>query len=596
MSRSRKIALIIISILGFFLVVIALCVGAIFYVIRKSEPNIRNNSVLVLNVSGDLPDYVPDDFTRRLFGQDDQSLTSLLTQLRKAKVDNRISGVLLNIEMSGAGWAKADEILDEIADFRASGKPIFAYMEYGSNKEYYIATACDRVYVSPPGDLYINGLAAEVMFFRGSLDKLGIYPEVLQIGKYKNAPDQFTRKEMSDAHKEVMDALLDDIFGRLVDAIAKARRKTPDEVKAIIDHAPLHSSEAVAAGMIDGALYRDEVDKELKKRLGYKENDQLKLVKASDYKKISQDSLGLNTGEKIAVIYASGAIGSGQSSDSPTGGQSVGSDTMVKAIEDAANEKSIKAIVLRVDSPGGSSYASDIIWHAIEVAKQKKPVVVSMSDLAASGGYYISCNANRIIAEPTTLTGSIGIFAGKPVMKDFYNWLGISNQYVMRGNLAGLFRETEKFTPEERAKFEDQIKNTYYNDFVPKVARGRGKDPEYIDSIGQGHVWTGLRAKGNGLVDEYGGLDKAIEVAKELAHIPQGQGVRRVILPYPRNLFQRLFGGSSDDGDETQMKQREAVYATLPENVRRSLKYAQLLDRMQRGEVMAMAPFEITIK
>src|SRR4051812_23767526 len=275
MNRSRKIALVIISILGFFLVVIALCVGAIFYVIRKSEPKIRNNSVLVLNVSGELPDYVPDDFTRRLFGQDDQSLTSLLTQLRKAKVDNRISGVLLHIEMSGAGWAKADEIRDEIADFRASGKPIFAYMEYGSNKEYYIATACDRIYVSPPGDLYINGLAAEVMFFRGSLDKLGIYPEVLQIGKYKNAPDQFTRKEMSDAHKEVMNALLDDIFGRLVDAIAKARRKTPDEVKAIIDHAPLHSSEAVAAGMIDGALYRDEVDKELKKRLGYKENDQL---------------------------------------------------------------------------------------------------------------------------------------------------------------------------------------------------------------------------------------------------------------------------------------------------------------------------------
>jgi protease-4 len=435
------------------------------------------------------------------------------------------------------------------------------------------------------------------MFFRGSLDKLGVYPEVFQIGKYKNAPDQFTRKEMSDAHKEVLNSMLDNLFGRLVETTAKARHKTPDEVKAIIDTAPLHSNEAVNNGMIDGAKYRDEVENELKKRLGMKETDELIVAKSSEYRKVQADSLGLNTGDRIAIIYASGAIGSGPSSNSPTGGQSVGSDTVVKALNDARDDKTIKAIILRVDSPGGSSYASDVVWHAVELAKLKKPVVVSMSDMAASGGYYISCNANKIIAEPSTLTGSIGIFAGKPVMKDLYNWLGITNQYVMRGKMAGLFRETEKFSPEEAAKFEGQIKNTYYNEFVPKVAKGRGKDPEYIDSIGQGHVWMGDQAKANGLVDELGGLEKAIEVAKQLAKIPAEQSVKRVVLPYPRSFLENLFGyGNEETEAESRMAQQRAALSILPEDVRHSLQYAELMDRMRRGEIMAMVPFELRIR
>jgi protease-4 len=599
MTRARKIALTILAVLAVVAIAVAVGIGLLFYSFKHREPTIPDNSVLALKIEGDLPDYVPDDITRRLLGQDDQSLTSLLAQIKKAKADKRISGILLEIDPAGAGWGKTDEIREAIADFRTSGKPIYAYMEYGANKEYYLATACDKIFVAPPGDLYVNGLAAEVMFFRGSLDKLGIYPDVMQIGKYKNAPDQFTRKEMSDSHREVMNSILDDLFNRIVEAAAKARKKTPDEVRAIIDNAPLHAGDAANAGMIDGAMYRDEVEKELKKRLGYKDSDDLHIVRGSDYKRVSQESLGLNKGERIAVIYASGGIGSGRSSNSPTGEQTVGSDTVSKAISDAAENKNIKAIVLRVDSPGGSSYASDIIWHAVEVAKQRKPVVVSMADLGASGGYYISCNANKIVAEPSTITGSIGIFAGKPVLKDFYNWLGISNEYVMRGKLAGIFRETEKFSPEERARFEAQIKNTYYNDFVPKVAKGRGKDPEYIDSIGQGRVWMGSQAKANGLVDEFGGLDRAVEVAKQLANIPADKSVQRVILPYPRSIFDNLFGTSSDRDTESDTKaaqQRAAVVAALPDNMRRALQYAELMDRMQRGEVMAIAPFELRIK
>jgi protease IV len=595
MTRSRKVALIILGILGALVVVVGLCIGLIAYAIKHNEPDIKDNSILTLKVEGDLPDYVPEDFTRRLLGQDDQSLTNLLLQFRKAKVDKRIKGILLEVTMSGAGWGKADEIREAITDFRKSGKPVYAYMEYGANKEYYIATAADKIFVAPPGDIYINGLAAEVMFFRGSLDKLGIEPEVFQIGKYKNAPDQFTRKEMSDAHREVMNSLLDDIFNRLVETTAKARNKSADEVRAIIDNAPIHAGDAANVGLIDGALYRDEVNKELKTRLGFKETDEVQFVKASDYRRVDADSLGLNNGEKIAVIYATGGIGSGRSGNSPTGGQSVGSDTVVKAVEDAANDKSIKAIILRVDSPGGSAYASDIIWHAVELAKQKKPVVVSMGDVAASGGYYIACNANKIVAEPSTLTGSIGIFAGKPVMKEFYNWLGISNEYVLKGKMAGMFRETEKFTDDERKKFESGISSTYYNDFVPKVAKGRGKDAEYINSIGQGRVWTGAQGKNNGLVDEFGGLDKAVEVAKQLAKIPVENNVRRVVMPAPRSFLQDIFGGGDSESD-VKTQQQQAVIKALPEEVRRTLQYAELMDRMKRGEMMALMPYELRIK
>jgi protease IV len=271
---------------------------------------------------------------------------------------------------------------------------------------------------------------------------------------------------------------------------------------------------------------------------------------------------------------------------------------MVKAINDARKDSSIKAIVLRVDSPGGSAYASDAIWHAIEEAKQKKPVVVSMGDVAASGGYYIACNANKIIAEPSTYTGSIGIFAGKPVMRGFYDWLGVTNEYVMRGKNAGLFRETEKFTPDERATFESLIKSMYYDQFVPKVAEGRGKNPEEVDAIGQGRVWTGAQAKERGLVDEFGGLDRAVDVARQLANIPADKGVHRVILPYPRSLFDNLFGRDSDQDAQVRLRlehQRAAISA-LPEDVRRTLQYATMMDRMKRGEVMAIMPFDLRIK
>jgi protease-4 len=594
MSRTRKTVLIISSIVVGLLLVALIGLAILVAAVRKNEPTIADNSVLNLRVSGSLPDYVPYDPLRKLFGGSDQSLSNLVLQFKKAKVDNRIKMVLLDINMSGAGWGKSEEIRDAIADFRSSGKPVYAYMEFGMNKEYYIASACDKIYLAPPGELFINGLAADVMFFRGSLDKLGVYPDIFQIGKYKSVGDTFTRKDMSDAHREFMNSLLDDLFNRYVAAIASGRNLTADNVRAIIDEAPYGAAKAKEVGLIDGAEYRDDLEKQIKASLGYKDSDTLRLVKSSDYSEVGAESLGLNKGENIAVIYATGDIGSGQSDNSPSGSQSIGSDTLSKAINDARDDKTIKAIVIRVDSPGGSGLASDIIWHAVEAAKQKKPVVISMGDVAASGGYYISASASKIIAQPSTITGSIGVVAGKPVMRGFYDWLGISNEYIMRGKNAGMFRETEKFSDSERVKFEDWIKTTYYNDFVPKVAKGRNKDAAFVDSVGQGRVWTGYQGKERGLVDEFGGLDRAVEVAKELANIPKDKGVHRVILPYPRTFLQQLLS----EGDETQvkMKQQEALLSAMPEDARRAVRYMTLLDRMQTGDSMLLMPFDLRIK
>jgi protease-4 len=600
MSRTRKIVLILVGIVFVFVITGIIGLALLIASFTGQAPGVENNSVLVLRVAGDLPEYRPSDPAAKLFGGDDNSFARLTEQIKKAKVDKRISALLLDIDFTGIGWAKADELRDAIADFRATGKPVYAYIELGMNKEYYIATACDKIFVPPTGELLIMGFAAEVMFYKGSLDKLGIETEVVAIGKYKNAPDQYTRKEMSDPHKEVLNSLLDGLFNRYVQGVATARKKTPEEVRALIDDAPFKAKKAQEQGLIDGVSYRDQVYDELKKRLGYKDGEKIRITSENAYKDVTPESLGLNEGERIAVIYASGPINSGQSNQSPYGDQTIGSDTVVKAINDAAEDEKIKAIVLRVDSPGGSAFASDLIWHAAENAKKKKPVVISMSDVAASGGYYIACNANKIVAQPSTITGSIGVFAGKPVVKGLYNWLGITNQYVLRGKNAGMFRETEKFTPEERKKFEEMINSIYWDDFVPKVATGRNKAVKDVDAIAQGRVWLGEQGKANGLVDEYGGLDKAVDIAKGLANIPADKGVKRVIFPAPRTFLQQIFNLDGDEAEANpeivKLRQQRAAYEALPADVRRALRFAATMDMMRNGQAMTMMPYELTIK
>jgi protease-4 len=598
-SKGTKIFLIVIGIV--FALLIVGFIGLLLLADTLGRPSVPENAVLVLNVSGALPDYVPEDELGKALGiGQQQSFTSLLTQLRKAKVDKRVGGVLLDINFPGIGWGKAYELREAIADFKQSGKPVYAYMEIGMNKEYYIATAADKVFLPPPGDLYVNGFAAGAMFYKGSLDKLGIEAEVIQVGpKYKNAPDQYTKTEMGEGQREVLNAVLDEYWGAYTGAIATSRKKAVEDIAAIIDNAPYNATQAKEQGLIDDTLYETQVYEEFRKTLGYKEGDQVRTIRAGQYRDIPSDSLGLNNGERVAVIFASGAITTGSSSDGGFGGQMAGSDTIVKAVNDAAADSSIKAIVLRVDSPGGSALASDLMWYAIENAKAKKPVVVSMADVAASGGYYISTNANKIVAEPTTITGSIGVFMGKPVVKGFYDWLGISTEYTLRGKNAGIFRETDKWTPEERAKMEEQTNGIYFNNFLPKVASGRKMDQEKANSLGQGRVWTGTQAKENGLIDEFGGLEKAIEIAKQLANLPADRDVRRVVFPAPKPFFQQWFGSNEDAEITAKVKEAEAkraVIEAMPAEMRKAFRYAELMDRMHNGEAMFMLPFELEIK
>ena len=593
MSKTAKTLLIVGGLI--LVLVLVSIIGVALVAESLGKPSVQENSVLVLNVSGPLPDYAPNDPMAEFVGiNQPQSFSSLLTQLRKAKADKRIGAVLVDIKFPQIGWGKADELRNAIKGVRESGKPVYAYMELGMTQQYYIAAAADKIFVPPAGDIYVNGFAANAVFYKGSLDKLGIDTEVIQIGKYKSAPERFTRKDMSDGQREVLNAILDEYYDRLVNAIAESRKKSPEDVKALIDTAPFHGTQAKEVGLTDGALYKDQVYGELKKQLGYKEDDEIRLVSGSSYKEITSESLGLNKGERVAVIYATGAINIGSSSNSPLTGNTLGSDTIVRAVKAATKDTSIKAIVLRVDSPGGSALASDLMWKALEDAKAKKPVVVSMSDLAASGGYYIACNANKIVAEPSTLTGSIGVFMGKPIMKGFYDWIGRANEVVLRGKNAGLFREDIKWTEAEREKMQDQANKVYFADFVPKVASGRNMDPEKVHSLGQGHVWTGKQAKENGLVDELGGLEKAIEIAKALAEIPADNDVKRIAYPAPQSLYQRYFGGG--ENTFSKVKQEEALIEAMPEEFLRAFRHAKLFEQMRRGDAMMMMPFELEIK
>jgi protease-4 len=561
------------------------------------KPQVADNSVLVLQISGGLPDFAPDDATARLFGGGArQSFSGLLTQMRKAKADARIGALLLDIETSGLGWGKADELREAINEFKISGKPVYAYMEYAGNKEYYIATAADKIFLPPTGDVGIIGLQAQAQFYKGSLDKLGVEFQSVHVGKYKGAADPVLRKDLSPEQREVLNAMLDDIYGRLVLTVSNARKKSPDEVKTIIDNAPYNALEAKQQNLIDGALYKDEVYNELKNRLGYKDADDLRLTSANDYKDVTPESLGLNNGERIAVIFASGTITSGKSSGGGAfgGSQTIGSDTIIRAVKDAADDDTIKAIVLRVDSGGGSAIASDLMWHTLEYAKTKKPVVTSMGDVAASGGYYIACNSNKIVAEPSTVTGSIGVILARPVIKGLYDWLGVTNEYITRGKNAGLLRDSEPWNEEQLKKIQGQADFFYWDNFVPKVAKGRGKSVEEIHNLAQGRVWTGFQAKERGLIDEFGGLNRAIDIAKDLAGLPADRDVKRVVFPAQRPFLATLFG--SDDEAAVKAKEQQMLINALPETTRKIFQYAATFDRFKQGETLAMLPFQLEIK
>src|SRR3954451_16956360 len=528
MAARRGVWLVII------LIVLAVSISAIGLLLLAStigrEPDVAANSTLVLRIGGDLNEMEPGGVLGQ-FIEAPPTVRGVVEMIRKAKVDKRISSLILKPSGAGALWGKVQEVRDAVADFRRSGKPAIAYLEYGGEQEFYLASVCDKVFLMPTATLDLTGVASYELFLRGTLDKIGAYPDTLHIGEYKTASNTFTEHTYTPAHRQMAESLNADLYNQLVRGIASGRRKSEKDVRALIDHGPFLPEDAVRAGLVDDVAYEDELDDKVQLAKG-----KVNFISEADYRHVSPTSLGLNRGPRIAVIYATGVIASGESNyDSPSG-QVVGSETMIESLRKARADSSIRAIVLRVDSPGGSAIASDVIWREVMLAKNVKPLVASMSDVAASGGYYIAMPAHAIVADPATLTGSIGVVMLKFVIDGTLKKLGMNMEGVATGRYADLYSPVRAFTTEERAKVQEQMQATY-DTFVEKAAAGRNTTPQRIDSIAQGRVWTGAQGKQLGLVDELGGLERALAVAKQRAKLSPDSEVEIVVYPGKKSFY-----------------------------------------------------------
>ncbi len=540
-------------------------------------PQVSGNSTLVLKIGGELQEIESGGVIGQFF-EAPPTVRSIVDALRKAKVDRRVTSVVIRPTSAASLWGKVQEIRDAITDFRRSGKPIVGYLEYGGEQEYYLASACDKVFLLPTSTLDLTGMASYELFLRGTLDKIGAYPDTIHIGQYKSASNTLTEHTFTPAHREMAESLNNDLYAQLVAGLADGRHKSEKEIRDLIDHGPFLPEDAVRAGLIDDVAYEDELDDKVKLSKG-----SAHFMTESEYRHVTPLSLGLNRGPQIAVIYASGVIASGDGSDSPSG-QVLGSASMVEYIRKARADNDIKAIVLRIDSPGGSAIASDVIWREVMLTHPVKPVVASMSDVAASGGYYIAMPAHAIVAEPATLTGSIGVVMLKFAIDGTLKKLGMNVEGVTRGRYADLYSPVRPFTPEERLKVQQQMQATY-DAFVEKAAAGRNTTPERIDAVGQGRVWTGKQAKEIGLVDELGGLDRALAIAKQRAKLPPDSEVEIVVYPGRKSIYEIVknpFGSSERTG---------AFGALLGIGDRRALQTLTAPLRLFRhGEPLAIMP------
>ena len=564
------------------LIVFAMSLSAIGMLLIVSavgrEPQVTSNSTLVLRIGGNLNEMDPGGVLGPFF-EGAPTVRGVVEMIRKAKTDKRITSIIVKPTGSASLWAKVQEVRDALADFRRSGKPVIAYLEYGGEQEFYLATVCDKVFLMPSASLDLTGMASYELFLRGTLDKIGAYPDALHIGEYKTASNTLTEHTYTPAHREMAESLNNDMYEQLVRGIADGRKKSEADVKTLIDHGPFLPEDALRAGLIDDLAYEDELDDKVKLGSG-----KIHYVDMNEYRQVSPGSLGLNRGPKIAVIYATGIIASGKSTYDTTGGQVAGSETLVEYLRKARGDSSVKAIVLRVDSPGGSALASDVIWREVLLTKNQKPLVASMSDVAASGGYYISMPAHAIVAEPSTLTGSIGVVLTKFVIDGTLKKLGMNMEGVSQGKYANMYSPVRPFSPEERARMVENMQATY-DTFVEKAAQGRNTTPERIDAIGQGRVWTGRQAKEIGLVDELGGLDRAVALAKQRAKIAQDTEVELVIYPPKKSLYDFL---SDPLGHSTGASTLASLLGFGNPKIFQSL--ATPLQVFRRGEPLALMP------
>jgi len=574
--------------LALTLIVLAVVVSVVsvllLFMALNREPTVPRAATLVLEPGGALPELDPDDVVGQLFQSESTTVQGLVDALRKAARDSRVHTVLLRPStLNLPYWGKLQELREAIGAFRASGKQVVAFLEYGGDREYYLASAADRVFLLPTSPLDLTGVASYEVFLRGALDRLGVYPDYVAVGDYKSAPNQYTEKGFTETHREMAESLNQDMYEQLVAGIAESRSLAPDTVRTLLDSGPLAAQDALDAGLVDGLVYEDELETQVPD-LG--ERDSADRISASAYARISPASAGFRPASRIAVLYAVGIIASGSSGYDPLNGTVMGSDSFVEQIRRVREDDSVKAIVLRIDSPGGSAVASDVIWRELMLAREEepsRPLVASMSDLAASGGYYIAMASEAIVAQPGTLTGSIGVYGGKLTLGGALDKLDVGHETVASNPNASIYSPFEPFTPGQRARLQDYMEG-FYDTFVGKAAEARGVTPDAIDAVAGGRVWTGRQALDRGLVDALGGLDVAVAMAKERAGIPVDEDVELVAYPLRRTLFEALseqFGASGSTLGLLAGRPEQRAIAALTAPAR----------LFRRGEPLALMPF-----
>lgn len=502
-------------------------------------------------------------------------LLNVLEILERISRDSRVSAVVIEPSGLTAGWATLQTLRRSLERLRERGKKVILFLEEGDNGLAYLASAADRVVMAPAGMLHLTGLRAEVLFLHGVLERAHVEPEFVHLGEYKSAAETFTRTSLSPAARDALNSILDDLYDQLVSGIAEGRGLAPEQIKSLIDAGPYRAAEAKDAGLIDEILYEDEL-KDYVAALLDRPAEKMGVVKASAYMRYARPA-ALPPGARvpfprIALILAEGLIRVGRARPSQFG-RAVGAATLCDAIRRATSDERVSAIVLRVDSPGGSGLASDLIWREVQKAREKKPVVVSMGDVAASGGYYLSMPSDWIIAEAATLTGSIGVIAGKFNLRGLYDMLGLVKETIDRGERAGAHSDYRRFTKEELKKLEAEVR-AFYDDFVTKAAEGRGIAIEEIEKAAQGRVWTGRQALSHKLIDELGGIPEAIAAAKRRADIPTDQPVNVELLPRP---MASLLAGLPLN-----------PFRNVPAPVKESIDLAESLGAFRDGEPLAL--------
>lgn len=524
-------------------VLVVLC-GAIFLfaLVRLSDrrPEVAANSVMVLRLEGEIPERAPVDIPLPVFEQQSQAtVRDIWTSLKRAADDSRVKAVVVAPRRIEAGWGKIQEIRDSLAAFKKSGKPVYAFLRFPSTKDYYIATAADKIYSGPEDYLDLKGLRVEAMYLRGTLNKIGVEMEVVHAGKYKDAYDMFTRTAMSPETREVLNQVLDTLFTNLTGAIASGRKKDVAAIRELIDQGPFVAKEAQKAGLIDKLGYEDDLINDLQSAL---KAASIKKVDAREYlRAIPPDP----SRTRIALVVAEGTIlqGSEQGGFGSTG--QVRSASFAKLLRSVRSDSLVKGVIVRIDSPGGDAIASDDILHEMKELSRAKPTVISMSDVAASGGYFMAVTGDPIVAYPGTITGSIGVITAKPNLKGLYDKLGVTKDLLTRGRFAALDSDYKPLDAAGKAKLEESIEATYRG-FINRVATGRKRPENQIEPLAQGRVWMGAQAKENGLVDQLGGLDAAIAAVRQKAKIDANAKIALVPYPSRRSLFELLMSRNED--------------------------------------------------